>query len=217
MTDVAHRPTSGSADCPCCRTPASFGPKGVLGQSWTLRCSKCGYTSHERLSKVKKQIVYLDQLVLSHMLSGKETRWKELFQRLQLLTALQLICCPYSKVHREESLLAEQTRDTLKCLYRDLSGGGELLPPYEIEQNQLLRAVGRYLRGETGGPPWQKSASWQEFCKADPHRWTADLSIYADFPLDLAKVQRLQSDKDRLHAELEEVAGSWRGEEARQF
>ena len=82
----------------------------------------------------------------------------------------------------------------------------------EIEQNQLLDAIRRYLRGDDGGIQWQKPKSWREFSEDDPHRWTSDLAVYADFSLDLAQVQRLKTDKEHLYAGLGAVADNWKGE-----
>jgi hypothetical protein len=164
------------------------------------------------LPRITKTIIYLDQFVLSNMLSGTESRWEAVFQRMRLLNWLQAICCPFSKIHREESLLADQSRDAHKELYRELSGGVEFLAPIEIEQSQLLDAVRRYLQGSPQPLQWQKPKPWQEFCKDDPHRWTLDMAVYADFPHDPSRVQRLQADKDDLHADLSSVADLWRTE-----
>ena len=176
------------------------------------RCSKCPYYTWEPLPKITKKIVYLDQLVFSHMLTAKDVRWEELLKRLQLLTYLQIITCPYSEVHEDESLLAETSRAALKGLYRALSDGNKFLSPNEIEQNQLLDAIGRHLRGDDGGIQWQKPKPWREFSEDDPHRWTSDLAVYADFPLDLAQVQRLKTDKEHLYAGLGAVADNWKRE-----
>src|SRR5437870_4413039 len=91
--------TIGKTPCPCCRAEGTFGPRFILGQFWMTRCSKCTYYTAEPLPKITKKIIYLDQLVLSHMLSAKDTRWRELLNRLRQLSCLQVITCPYSKVH----------------------------------------------------------------------------------------------------------------------
>ena len=104
------RPTTGKTNCPSCHAPAVFGPKIIFGQYWMTRCSKCPYYTWEPIPKITKKIVYLDQLVFSHMLTAKDVRWEELLKRLQLLTYLQIITCPYSEVHEDESLLAETSR-----------------------------------------------------------------------------------------------------------
>lgn len=206
------------AECPCCHAPASFGPKQVHGQFWFTRCSKCGYYIHEPLPTITKRIIYLDQCFLSHVLSAKEPRWRAICDRLRLLIWLDLVICPYSRVHREESLLAEYSRDDLKALYRELSGGGtEFLSPDEIEQNQLLEAMRCFLGQAQIPGEWQKPRPWEEFCKQDPHAWLNGLAVYADFPANPAAVKRLQDSKARLHSALEAVAESWQDEDTQKF
>ena len=205
-------PTTGWTNCPCCRSAGTFSPRSIFGQFWMTRCSKCNYYTSESLPKITKKIIYLDQLVLSHMLSAKDDRWAKLLHRLRLLNYLQVITCPYSKVHIDESLLAATSRDALKELYRELSDGNQFLQPIEIEQDQLLDAIRRWHVGEDKSNPWSKPQPWATFCNVNPHRWASDFAIYAEFPLDPARVQRLQVQKDRLHAYLENVAENWKDE-----
>jgi hypothetical protein len=176
------------------------------------RCSKCSYFVSEALPKITKKIVYLDQLVLSNMLTAKEPRWKELLERLRLLAYLQVITCPFSTIHEDESLLAETSRNDLKELYRELSDGNEFCSPAGIEQNQLLDAIRRHLLGVGGIAQWEKPRPWTEFAVRDPHAWTEDLAAYADFPLDPGRLQHVKLAKERLHADLGAVANTWKSE-----
>jgi hypothetical protein len=203
---------SQKTECPCCHVPAALGTRTVLGQFWIRRCSNCRYYKSEPLPAIKKKIIYLDQLVLSNILSAKECRWADVHQRLKLLTWLQVVTCPYSPIHVEESLLASQSRNDLKSLYRDLSGGNKFLTRNEIIQRQLLDTIRRFL--DPAQPPlvWTKPRPWQEFSKEDLHRWSDDFVVFAEFPTDLGRIARLQQDKDNLHADLQSVAANWQGE-----
>ena len=133
MKSVSGRRDSLKVECPSCHAPRAFGPRRIIGQYWITRCSKCGDYTHEPLPTITKKIIYLDQCFLSHVLSASEPRWRALRDRLRLLIGLNLVVCPYSQVHYDESLLAESSRDDLKALYRELSGGGiQFLSPEEI-------------------------------------------------------------------------------------
>jgi len=206
------------AECPRCHAPASFGPRQIMGQYWVTRCSKCPYYTHERLPPITKKIIYLDQCFLSNVLSAKEPRWKTACDKLRALIWLDFAICPYSRVHGDESLLAEYSRDDLKALYRELSGGdNEFLSPNEIEQNQLLEAMRCFL-GQTQMPgEWQKPRPWAEFCKQDPHVWLNGFAVYADFPANPAIIKWLEDSKARLHSALEVVANNWQDEDTRTF
>lgn len=199
-------------ECPACHSPRAFGPRQVLGQYWFAQCRMCPHYCYQPLPKITKKIIYLDQFVLSNILAAKDARWDGVHQRLRVLLSLQMVVCPCSNVHEDESLLAESSRDALKDLYRDLSGEIEFLSPHDIEERQLLNAIGRHLRAEPDDTPWQKPRPWQEFCKSDPHQWTSAVGIYADFPFDPAQVQRLKADNGRLHEGLAAVAADWKDE-----
>ena len=210
--NVVLQPTHTKIECPRCHAPAAFGPTRVFGQYWVTRCAKCRYDLTIPFPKITKKIVYLDQFALSNILKGTDPRWTTVTQKLRLLLYLQVIACPSSKIHREESLLAEKSREAHKELYRDLSGGVEFRPPFDIQQDQLLEAMRRFLDGDSGPGHFAKAARWQEYCKSDPHDWTPDLGIYADFPHDPARVARLQKHKDDLHSDLVNVAANWKTE-----
>lgn len=211
MTILAEM-KSQKTECPHCHAAEAFGPRTVSGQFWMWRCSKCRHYKSEPLPLIQKKIIYLDQFVLSNILAAKDARWSEVHRRLKLLTWLQVVTCPFSPIHVEESLLASQTRDELKKLYRDLSGGDKFLTPHEITQNQLLDAMDRFL--DPSQPPlvWAKPRPWREFAKQNPHCWSSDFMVFAELPTDLGRIDRLQQDKDDLHADLQIVAENWKSE-----
>jgi hypothetical protein len=186
----------------------------VYGQYWVDRCRKCGHEHSERLPAITKKIIYLDQCALSHILSGREDRWKAVHRRLLLLSHLEVVTCPYSPIHEDESLLAEHSRDQLKALYRQLSGGNAFRSPFEVEQAQLLRSIRRFLgQGDVAGP----APAWSEFCVNDPHRWTIEPRAYADFPPNAEVIGWLEAYKQGIQAGLDVVAKNWRDEDGQRF
>lgn len=211
MTILAENKAQ-QTDCPRCHAPKAYGPRTVFGQFWMCRCLKCRYYKPEPLPTIQKKIVYLDQFALSHILSAKEVRWAEVHQRLKLLSSMQVLLCPFSSIHVEESLLASQSRDDLKALYRDLGGGDKFLLPYKVTQNQLLDALHCYLGPDKPPLCWMKPRTWQEFAEKNPHRWWDDLMVFAEFPINLEHIARIQQRKDALHADLQSVAENWKGE-----
>lgn len=158
------------------------------------------------MSVVTKKIIYLDQMVISNIVKAKEDRWGLLHARLVELDAMQLIVCPFSEVHREESMLAAEWRDRLKLLYRTI-GGVAFRPPREIETAQLLTAIRSWL-GSPG--PTVREAAWEESFESDPHRWTADMSVSASFPTDEGVVRRLRESKSIANANMYNICDDWR-------
>jgi len=203
--------------CRRCKVPITVGPQHRSYQFYIVRCGNCGLRVEHRLPAIRKKIIYLDQNVLSHILSGRDQRWQEVYRRLKLLTYLQVVTCPFSDIHREESLLAEHSRDQLKSLYRELSDGIEFRSPFDIEQSQLLHSIRRYLGQQEDNPGKEDERYHREYCDKNPNYWTLDDRVYADFPTDLQAVARTQQSKDEFQSDLAAVANNWKDEDGRRF
>lgn len=199
-----------TTNCPACHAPSAFRPRGVMGQFWFNRCTNCGYDKHWRLPRITKKIIYLDQLVISNMVKAKQPFWTELQKKLATLTGLQLVVCPYSEIHQDESLLSHDLRDELKAMYRSFGGNDKFRDVQEIEQRQLLRSIRRYLG--VSDPDGARPA-WQDAFERDPHSWAVDPNVFADFPVHEPWVTDLRNRKQALHSDLESVANNWKDEE----
>lgn len=197
--------------CRVCKLPVSVGPNHRSCQFWVAHCENCGVLVKERLPAITKKIIYLDQFVLSHILAEKEQRWQQVYERLRLLNYLQVIVCPYSEIHEDESLAAEQSRAELKELYRELSHGVRFASIDSIQQTQLLRSLQKFLDQK------EDERRYSDFCDEDPNRWELDSQVYADFPTSPHSVSGLQGDKEHLQQVLDTEAELWRQEDGRKF
>jgi len=86
------------------------------------------------LPPVHKKIIYLDQFVISEFAKLKNPAarghervranpfWQQAYDHLFQLRQLQMICCPDSWSHQEESRISTMNAD-LKKMYENLSGG----------------------------------------------------------------------------------------------
>lgn len=131
--------------CPKCRKD-DYGVLGV-GVGYTRRCRACWYTQGYELPKLKRRIIYLDQFVLSNMMksinpnikvrSGTDISfYRSLFEKLDRLLKLQLIACPLSSTHRDETLTAEN-RDALKRITEHFSNGIRFYTNGTIQRFQI--------------------------------------------------------------------------------
>lgn len=131
--------------CPSCGR-CEFGVSGIYDYMYTRKCCICGYTKSFDLPELKKKIIYLDQFVISNMMksinkaAGKIDRvdkfYFELFKKLDRLNKLQLIICPDSPIHEEESLLASDFKSH-KRMYEQLSRGLSFYHPDTIRRFQV--------------------------------------------------------------------------------
>jgi hypothetical protein len=181
-----------------------------MGQSWVIRCTTCRHYKDWPFPKIAKTIVYLDQFVISNMVKAKEPFWVDLRTKLDTLAALQLIVCPYSEIHRDESVPEFNLRDALKEMYRSLSGGVRFNGTHEVELSQLRTRLRLWLRLPE---PKKSRPAWREAFTSDPHAWTSDIQVYADLPVHEPWVDDLRSRKQALHSDLESVRDNWQAED----
>ena len=84
------------------------------------------------LPGLSRKVVYIDQFAISNMMKtlnrahGHHARdaddpfWRRLFERLDRLVQLQLVICPFSEVHTNESVVSPDGA-ALRAMYERLS------------------------------------------------------------------------------------------------
>jgi hypothetical protein len=116
--------------CPACRAADTFGFLMVARNQMITRCKACRHSSKERLPKVDKDVVYLDQLAFSEILNiGTDrhrgaphaTFWEEAGRLIQRALLLQQAIFPYSDIHFDETLVSRAPRE-LRDTYELLAG-----------------------------------------------------------------------------------------------
>jgi hypothetical protein len=119
--------------CPACGKD-EFGVMSISGSRLMRGCRDCWHKQDYRLPELRKRIIYLDQFVVSNLMKldnpgvqGHERIvalpfWRELRDLLFQLRQLQMICCPDSGSHEEESRISPYNAE-LKKTYEALSGG----------------------------------------------------------------------------------------------
>ena len=105
-----------------------------------------------------KKVIYLDQCAISEMVRALDTRskaharvnplWQQVFEALERVCKLQLVVCPWSPIHRDESLVSEMF-EPLKRMYEHLGNGVGFRRPAEIELRQINAALVAWLDGKT--------------------------------------------------------------------
>lgn len=133
--------------CPKCGHEA-FGILLISGSRYTRRCRDCWNTADFRLPKLRKKIIYLDQFVISNLVKLKNPTtpaqaklaadpfWQEMYELIFQLRHLQMICCPDSWSHQEESRISNMNA-YLKEMYERLSGGNSFHQFNDIKSKQI--------------------------------------------------------------------------------
>jgi hypothetical protein len=105
-----------------------------------------------------KKVIYLDQFAISEMVKTLDPRskahtrvnpfWQQVFEALERVCKPQLVVCPWSPIHRDESLVSEMF-EPLKRMYEHLGNGVGFRRPTEIELRQINTALVAWLDGKT--------------------------------------------------------------------
>ena len=173
-----------------------------------FKCNNCGHHESKQLPPIEKKIIYIDQFALSKMIKNKdEPFWDDLYDRLVRLNANEIITCPFSPIHVEESKFDHKLRDALKAMYREIAGDDEFRQPAEIEKRQLARSLRAYI-GCTKSKPTDLYID--DAFERSPHRWSDIFHIYTDFPYNEGIIDGLRQAKASLHSSMQSLCDRWR-------
>ncbi len=146
--------------CPKCGG-SRFGILSVNSDHYTRECLDCGHRESRVLPPLKKRIVYLDQLVISELAKlldaectghSEVTRspfWLAAYEGLTRSHRLQLIVCPESVAHREESLVSKDPpAESLQDIYEYFSSGCHFEDPETVMRYQIERDFEAWVQGK---------------------------------------------------------------------
>lgn len=206
--------------CPKCNAADSFGVLMVCQHHYVRRCKKCRFSKSTPLPNIRKTIIYLDQFVISSMMKSlnPETTetpkndldkfWSELFNLLDRLCKLQLIVCPYSMIHLDESWLSPFPRN-FREMYRHLSGGLSFHDPHSVQRFQICEQFLRWLNGN-------ESDRWdfdvKKVLNEDPNTWMERLSVFSNWEYQPDWIDGLRKQRDQVHNAMVNVFQVWQKE-----
>jgi hypothetical protein len=138
--------------CPQCGED-SYGIWAIAPEHYLRKCKRClhpaGSAETFALPPLHKKVIYLDQLLVSEMMkaanantkahkSGKTDQfWQSLYGQLARLCRAQLVVCPKSEFHRDESLVSPFPQE-LRETYESLAQG---LAYYDRDSIKVLQAA----------------------------------------------------------------------------
>ncbi len=207
-------------ECPKCHK-AEFGVLMVNGAGYVKRCRACWHDAQFDLPELTKKIIYLDQFVVSNMMKSinpasraftdeRVKPYRRMYEKLDRLSKLQLVVCPYSKNHRYESM-ASGSYEALQRVYHQLSYGLSFALPEEIRQRQIYRSAKIWL-GENGS-----LINFSDALSARVHDWQGRLLITADIPFDQATADEITAYRDTVAADVNACFQRWQQEQGTRF
>lgn len=211
-------------ECPKCQEK-SFGLSMFMGGSYSRICYKCRYRKNYKLPSIKKKIIYLDQFVISNFAKSldskhpahqrviKDSYWIKLYKKIDTLLRYQLIICPDSFYHREESIV-DQEFEKIQKIYEHLSTGATFYDKDTIIRFQTNIHLKNYLQGKPKEPPILKP---EQIIHGNIHKWTDKINIQVHFPITKLEVHDTRKTRDLRYEEFKKVFKRWRSEKSISF
>jgi hypothetical protein len=154
--------------CPKCGVKGKYGNVNVGMNILNRGCNNCGEWVRLPLPDIRKKVIYLDQFFLSHAFREQEQPFVDAASRLKDMAARQLIVCPYSSVHTDEThLWRHEQQEELYKFIKQTARGYEFNQAYDIKQTQMHRAFDAFRSGDD---IFQEINERDAF-RADIHSW----------------------------------------------
>lgn len=210
--------------CPL-RIP-SFGVFVNIGgnRHYSRECYVCGHSESYPFPEIKKKVVYLDQFVLSNILKLLDrqhlrhdvlmaddkwrTRWERMFVTLEQARQHQVMVCPDSFTHRNESLLHAVDFKLNQRMYEHYSDGKTLYRSVDIQRFQFNYHFECWLRGEEYAPAIDSN----DVCQEDLHTWSVGLKLTIQMPPYPGEVEDLSASLQRTRESVQRLWQAWSNE-----
>lgn len=213
-------------ECPKCKQN-TFGVfiSAGNGNSFGKECTECGHTGGYKLPEVKKRIVYLDQFVLDNVVKGldpkhpknasvlKDPFWMELFKKLEVATRSQLIVCPDSFFHREESGPTGYF-EAMQRIYEHFSGGATFNDHDQITRQQICEHFDNYLKGK---PEIEPTTEPEKIVHGELHEWHGRMHISVNMKPRDEEVAETTKSKAETYQRFLNVFERWKTEKHKKF
>lgn len=211
--------------CPKCGQPETFGTLTVNDDSFSRRCFSCRYTDSIPLPELNKKIIYIDQFAISNMMKAlnKKTEankkgrvdifWHTLFEKLDRLCKLQLIICPDSHIHTDESLMTGYFKE-LERMYELLSHGVSFEHPETIQEHQICEHAFNWI---SGNPEKPISLDVHNVIHGRINAWQDRLIISIDRNIPASWIEDIRKSRNVVCAEMAELFKTWQSENGKSF
>lgn len=210
-------------NCPKCKRAGSYGLLMVNPQSYTKRCRECWHSENYKLPPLNKKIIYLDQFVISNMMKtineklGKKEKvdkiFLELFEELDKTVKLQLIICPDSMYHRDESLLSFYK--ALKRMYEHISHGTTFYDSGTIRRFQLDEDFKNFIANKISN--WKTLLDIDDVLQGDRNEWQSKYLISVDFEIKQSEIDSFRAIRLAGHEGIKSIFNGWQQEKSKSY
>ena len=215
-------------NCPKCGQQ-TFGILSIFKSHYTRRCKNCLYPkgsespAYYYLPPLNKKIVYIDQFAISNMMKilnprtkafnkGIDAFWIILFDKIYLLSRMQLIICPNSEFHTDESLVSEYY-PSLRRMYELISHNISFWGEDKIKSSQLLDYAENWISDKKSQAPEINRL----FAFTDDINQWLDKFIISVGSFNENWIDQIRKDRESIHLGFKEVFNVWQKENNLKF
>lgn len=202
-------------ECSNCMRQNAYGLLMVNPTSYTKRCRECWHSENYKLPPLDKKVIYLDQFVISNMMKainekiGKKKNvdkvFLKLFEKLDKMVKLQLIICPDSEFHRQESLLSFYK--AIKRMYEQLSHGTTFYDSQTIRRFQICEDFKNLL--DSNNPGWKSVLDVDVVLHGDRNEWQDKLLITVNSSIKQEEIDSFRASRLVIHEKFKQVFEYW--------
>jgi hypothetical protein len=149
----------------------------------------------------------------AHKKGGIDPFWRNLFEKLNTLSQLQLIVCPDSDTHNNESRVSTYYKP-LKRMYELLSHGTTFYDHQTIEQFQVIEHLRNMIVGK---PDAASQLTAHNLVYGNLNQWTDRLLITYEIPVKDEALEEMRRSRDELAEKITIVFGRWQTEKDASF
>ena len=209
--------------CPECGVDECFGVLMICARHFVRRCVNCWFDKSFPLPPLQKKVIYLDQFVISNMTKELDPDrsdakkhqlddfYRNLFEKLDRLSKLQLIVCPYSTVHHFESVVVSQY-EKLRKVFRHLSHGVSFQDPETIQHAEILSAFYAWRKNN----PFISDIGKDFALTRNPDEWQKRFRVELNYDVP-GLAAELKATSGNMTAGLHDVCQQWKNDPSFSF
>lgn len=173
------------------------------------------HTTSYKLPRLNKKIIYLDQFVISEMMKAINRKlnktksidhfWFILFEKIDRLLKLQLIICPDSSFHQDESALYQFQAQ--KRMYEHLSNGASFYDPGTIRRYQIADCFRKYIRKEGLAI---SNIERKHMIRGDHNCWQERIRLSVNFDISDEEIKEMQKRRERISEVITKTFKIWK-------
>lgn len=196
----------------------------IPGQSYTRRCKECLHTQTWPLPIPVKKLLYLDQFFVSNVAKLRDPKlptakrqrldvfYEQVANKIERLCQLQAITCPQSSLHENESMVAPNF-ESIREVYRALSGGNSFLDPIIVRDRQLLGLA----KKAAGFVAPEQTFDRRDVLFRDPNEWQDWVRIEVNAPVFPGATDELRQTRDKKAVLFKQVYQAWASDKETSF